>query len=457
MQKKNVCIVGSGIGGIIAAATLKAKGHNVIVFESENRIGGKCCTETYEGEYYEMGACSVSPAFKTVIKFARKTGSRLRVRAPFKVILDDNKQHSFRSVYWPLSKTLCILREMAVYIYHAYRFARLYDKPVTYEKFPGEYEVSFAEFCSAHNLKYIPGWFDLPVVSFGYGGLDVIKTWYIFAYINIVNFIGTGILLVFFGNTPVRGMAKGYGNLVQKISGDIDVKTGALVKNIERDQSGVKVTVTYTDDPAKNEEFKFDSIVIAAPLSDMKEYMKFSEQEKIIHNATTLNSYSIVSCRIKNFPFYCSLIKYNATHERRGHVALIEKTLKGKGSDLCVCYIPEDSFNLRAEDVNLVFEELRKDLEAMGYTITMDDVLKIKPWNNYFPHFEHSSFYKMLNNLQGVDNTYYVGALPKFELAELVAAEAEALMDRSFEGKRPRELFTTIKNWWYYYFRSLPY
>ncbi len=458
MQKKNVCIVGSGIGGIVAAATLKAKGHAVTVFESEDRIGGKCLTEEYEGEYYEMGACSVSPVFKTVIKFARKTGARLRIRPPFMVILEDNRQHSFRSVYWPLLKSFSILREMAVYLYHAWRFGRLYAKPVTYEKFPEEYEVPFMEFCRVHKLKYIPGWFELPVVSFGYGGLDVVKTWYILDYINCVNFLGTGILLVLFGNTPVRSMAKGYGDLVKKIAGDLDVRISSRVTKIVREQSGVKVSVTSTDKSGKKDEvISFDSIVIAAPLNDMKDFMTFSEKEQAVYNATTLNSYSIVSCKIRTFPSYCSLIRYNAVENRRGHVALIEKTLKGDASDVCVCYIPEDFPNPRAEDENTIFEELRNDLNGMGYTITRDDVLKIKPWNNYFPHFEHSSYYRMLNNLQGADNTYYVGALPKFELAELVAAEAEALMDRSFSGKRKREFFTTLKNWWYYYFRSLPY
>jgi hypothetical protein len=46
--------------------------------------------------------------------------------------------------------------------------------------------------------------------------------------------------------------------------------------------------------------------------------------------------------------------------------------------------------------------------------------------------------------------------MPKFELAERIATEAEALMNKSFEEKYKKEWFTKLKNLYYFYFKSLP-
>lgn len=54
MTKKNICIIGSGIGGLSAAVLLLKKGHNVTVYERENMIGGRTLSfELGEMEYKE--------------------------------------------------------------------------------------------------------------------------------------------------------------------------------------------------------------------------------------------------------------------------------------------------------------------------------------------------------------------------------------------------------------------
>ena len=41
MKKKNVCIIGAGIGGLATGVLLTKKGHNVTIFEKESQIGGR--------------------------------------------------------------------------------------------------------------------------------------------------------------------------------------------------------------------------------------------------------------------------------------------------------------------------------------------------------------------------------------------------------------------------------
>jgi predicted NAD/FAD-binding protein len=50
MEPLNIAVVGSGIGGLSAAWILAEAGHNITLFEAEDRIGGHALTvDSYEG------------------------------------------------------------------------------------------------------------------------------------------------------------------------------------------------------------------------------------------------------------------------------------------------------------------------------------------------------------------------------------------------------------------------
>ena len=56
LQGVKVIVVGAGISGLAAAQTLKAHGAEVVVLESEDRVGGRIQTDYSMGPPFEIGA-----------------------------------------------------------------------------------------------------------------------------------------------------------------------------------------------------------------------------------------------------------------------------------------------------------------------------------------------------------------------------------------------------------------
>jgi phytoene desaturase len=56
MEKKNVIIIGAGIGGIATAGFLASKGHHVKIFEKNGFPGGRCGMFLKDGHRFDMGA-----------------------------------------------------------------------------------------------------------------------------------------------------------------------------------------------------------------------------------------------------------------------------------------------------------------------------------------------------------------------------------------------------------------
>lgn len=54
-MKTKIAIIGSGFGGISAAALLAKKGYQVTVFEKNEQVGGRASTLTEEGFHFDMG------------------------------------------------------------------------------------------------------------------------------------------------------------------------------------------------------------------------------------------------------------------------------------------------------------------------------------------------------------------------------------------------------------------
>jgi monoamine oxidase len=79
-QRKRVVVIGAGVAGLVAAHELERQGHDVVVLEAQNRVGGRIHTlrSFAPGLYAEAGAMRIPRAHDLTIRYCEEFGLPLR-------------------------------------------------------------------------------------------------------------------------------------------------------------------------------------------------------------------------------------------------------------------------------------------------------------------------------------------------------------------------------------------
>lgn len=75
-RSKQIIVVGAGMAGLVSASLLKAAGHDVKIFEANNRVGGRIETVRMEdtGLYLDVGAMRIPYSHTLTMAYIRKFG-----------------------------------------------------------------------------------------------------------------------------------------------------------------------------------------------------------------------------------------------------------------------------------------------------------------------------------------------------------------------------------------------
>ena len=78
--RKRVVVIGAGLAGLVAAYELKHQGHDVVVLEAQNRVGGRVytCRNFAPGLYAEFGAMRIPRCHDLTLKYCRQFGLPLQ-------------------------------------------------------------------------------------------------------------------------------------------------------------------------------------------------------------------------------------------------------------------------------------------------------------------------------------------------------------------------------------------
>lgn len=239
LRAVKVIVVGAGISGLAAAQTLKAHGADVLVLESENRIGGRIQTDYSMGPPFEIGAGWIhGPSSKNPIKkLSKKISAKTFITNDENYVLFDDKGREVSK-----KKFDTIDRKWKSILNHIDNELDLGDNRSLLE-------VIDAEFPNALN--------------------DPLLSWAFSAYTEFDKGASLGKLSAYYhdeddyfdGKDVI--LTEGYDKILQPLTQDLNIKLRCKVNAISYGGDGVEVSCI-------NNDFFADYVVCSVPLGVLK-------------------------------------------------------------------------------------------------------------------------------------------------------------------------------------------
>jgi monoamine oxidase len=253
-DKQQIIVIGAGIAGITAAKKLQTQGYRVIILEGRDRIGGRIWTDNSLGVPLDLGAAWIhtvdgNPITPLVQQFGIQT-----------VISDLKSQWSYKGVNQLLSDDDEMLINKAFQLFMD-RVNKLKNEAPSLE------QITLADI-AAQIIE------SEEITGITLKGFRAILSSAIESDVgdNLANLGLKG----FDEDSKFDGedvvFPKGYTQLVQALSTDLDIRTKHLVQKIAYDDNGVQVT---TD----REVFVGSRVIVTVPLGVLKRgSIKFSPE-----------------------------------------------------------------------------------------------------------------------------------------------------------------------------------
>lgn len=424
---KKVAVIGAGAAGLAAAQRLKASGFQVVIYESSNRVGGKCFTvPCKEGSgIVELGAIQVGLGYSLVNEYRKAVGMRLRNYWPSKALYFDHSADTNKPIYktlsedlWPAKDFRAIWREASTMSAALKRFQNINESHFTQIPENSEFDQPFEDWATGLSLDHFKREYSIWMTAYGYGRLREVPTFLALSLLNS----SYGLIAMRKANMNLRMLDEGYGGLLNAMIKHykLDVRRGAYINSIDRSNNVVTIN-SETNGFGTIEEY--GHLVVASGIESIPSLFgeKATKEERSLVGDIRHNPYDVVIAYVPGLPkggyvlpqFFDSL----------GHVVLISKN--SSGGEEAILYIPRAGY--QRPTYKELSEIAERDMKAFGFDKVK--ILRAVHWDKYFPHFGHSSSYKVLNDIQGRNQTIFVGGMARFEIVERAMEHAHDMAD----------------------------
>jgi oxygen-dependent protoporphyrinogen oxidase len=260
MTKATTIVIGAGIAGLTAAYQLKKAGHDVLVLDMNNYVGGRMANVEWEGFLVDIGAKFVTTADKSLLKMVAEVGLSDQIvesKEGLRItIYRDGKLHTANFLSIPsyfgwsgvsLKARLAMLRLLPHFLkvgrlesaYHLER-ASTPDVDETYEQF-------FKEHISEEMFEF----WAIPMFETmcAYTGEDVSRKAFL-------------AMMMSYLNAASITFKEGIGMLPKKLAEQVEVELTAQVKGISMKPDGSGVDVRYSVD-GQSKTASADRVILA--------------------------------------------------------------------------------------------------------------------------------------------------------------------------------------------------
>ncbi|WOL12047.1 hypothetical protein Cni_G20811 [Canna indica] len=427
----SIAILGAGPSGLSVAYTLAKLGYsNVTIFEKGQTVSGMCESVDIEGKIYDLGGQVIAANSAPVIShLAKEVGAEFEEMDSHKLALIDSHSGNFEDMkvaddYVSLISMTLKLQDEARNSGH-----------IGIHALSEIASDSTIDFLKLHGMSSLPKSVAYGYTASGYGFVQDMP----YAYIQ--EFTRTSMA------GKIRRFKGGYMSLWKKLSELLPFKVlcKTEVLNVKRDNLGVRITVKNAN--GEQEITEFDKVIISGALpfkngrtyrsstltTEDNEVLDLNDLEKQLFCKVQAIDYYTTVLKIKGFEhmpvgfyYFWEFMEDPATI---GHPVAMQRFFADTNIFLFWSY--GNSSDIRASTVTKLLTNVVKSMGGVVDKVVMQRRFK------YFPHvnttdMKNGFFQKLESELQGFQNTYYVGGLMAFELTERNSSYAMALVLKYF-------------------------
>lgn len=455
LKSKSVAVIGAGISGLTAAYNLKKLGYDVVVFEAEDRVGGKI-----ESVYLENGAptsnilhlddemeakaqalcgderpTDLGAIIATAVNL-KDLADEMNVPygdviLDFKIIvrLDETLKLS-RADYLGLLASQINPTDPRVAINAAieafFKVVALFPEITTYRLDDGtdankeELALPLSEFAQNYGITLLVESLRPVIVGYGHGYFEKVPAGIYLQYIYPIVTVLAGL-----AENVLIGFPCGFQSIPNAMASTMDVRLNAKVTKVKRNDHSVYVK-------AKGEPpIEFDHLVISTSLDVVPSFLDASDSETDLFSRLSFQRYITTITNTVGVTGNLE-VQFYADQGFERNINRINVLAKGNiASSAEISYQIIDD-KIRPQEA---FEILQENMKTY-WNGTTDAVIVQKEVDNFSPKVspeDFPTFYNDMEDLQGHLSTYYVGSYLSFETTAFSEGYARDLVTRMFE------------------------
>ncbi|KVH90817.1 Acyl carrier protein-like protein [Cynara cardunculus var. scolymus] len=439
-------IIGAGPSGLSAAFALCKLGYtNITILEKHHSVGGMCESVDIEGRIYDLGgqvlAANSAP---TIFHLAKEIEAETEELDAHKFAIIDSSTGKFDDT-----------KVIDDYLSIISLTLKLQDEAKATGRI-GVHAVSDSaseltpSFLKANGLKSVPKSIAYGFTASGYGYVEDMP----YAYVH--EFTRTSMA------GKIRRFKGGYTSVWDKISKRIpaQVHCNTQVLAVKRNANNITIRTQIVDGERKDMEF--DKLIISGsfPLNSGKTYRSpLKKTEETVNEVMDLsNLEKDLFSKVETIDYYTTVLKIDGLEHIPVGFYYFEEFMddpKTIGNPVAMQRFYSDTniflFWSYGNSVNIMGEKvIRLAVDAVTRIGGKVEKVTLQRRFKYFPHVRSremkDGFYdKLEHQLQGQNNTFYVGGLMAFELTERNSSYALSLVMKHFASDNPEPSFPYVK------------
>ncbi|CAI9290165.1 unnamed protein product [Lactuca saligna] len=437
-------IIGAGPSGLSAAYALCKLGYsNVTVIEKHACVGGMCESVDIEGRIYDLGgqvlAANSAP---TIFHIAKEIGAETEELDTHKfAVIDTTGKYDDTKVVDDYISIISLTLKLQDEANATGRIGVHAVSDIASEPTPS--------FLKSNGLVSVPKSVAYGFTASGYGFVQDMP----YAYVH--EFTRTSMA------GKIRRFKGGYTSVWDKISKKLPVQIHCNTQVLSVNRKGNTIEIEAKIVNGETQHTEFDKLIVSGsfPLQNGKTYRSPSKTTEIVNEVMDLSDFEKeLFGKVETIDYYTTVLKIDGLEHIPAGFYYFQEFMddpKTIGNPVAMQrFYPDTNIFLfwsYGNSTNIVGQNvIQFAIDAATSIGGKVEKVILQRRFKYFPHINSQEmkdgFYEKLEHqLQGQNNTFYVGGLMAFELTERNSSYALSLVMKHFATNNPEPKFPYIK------------